>query len=130
MRLRAVPLRDFLGELAARLAPRADRAGMRLSVDAPPAEVAALADPVAVDQILFNLVDNACKYARGGAEPTITLSAARENGGVVLRVRDRGPGVPAARRLARAMGGDLVLESSTAEGACFALQLRTAGNGT
>ena len=60
----------------------------------------------AVEQILFNLVDNACKYAvpRGGT--AIRVEVGRADGGAglsFLRVRDDGPGVPPkeARRLFR-----------------------------
>ena len=50
------------------------------------------ADPSAVDQVLFNLVDNAVKYTdRGG---TITISASPSGGSLVLEVSDTGPGIP------------------------------------
>jgi signal transduction histidine kinase len=45
-------------------------------------------------QVLFNLVDNAVKYARDGGERRIVVRAAPSDGGVRLAVRDAGPGVP------------------------------------
>jgi signal transduction histidine kinase len=45
-------------------------------------------------QVLFNLVDNAVKYARDGAERWIVVRVAQADGGVCLAVRDSGPGVP------------------------------------
>jgi len=50
----------------------------------------------AVLQVVFNLVDNALKYARDSADRVITIRCAREGEGVSVAVRDRGPGVPAA----------------------------------
>jgi two-component system, OmpR family, sensor histidine kinase KdpD len=51
-------------------------------------------DFVLVTQVFINLLDNAAKYSPAGT--TITLSARREEEGVVLSVTDRGIGIPAA----------------------------------
>jgi signal transduction histidine kinase len=110
-------------------------------------------DTEVVGQILGNLVDNACKYAAEAEDHVIRLHARAEDATVALRVSDRGPGVGArhakaifnpfdrgergrgdampgvglglalARGLARDLGGDLVLEASGAQGACFKLTL-------
>jgi signal transduction histidine kinase len=50
-------------------------------------------EPDALKQVLFNLVDNALKYARDGAERRIIVRCEPEAGGVALSVCDRGPGV-------------------------------------
>jgi signal transduction histidine kinase len=44
-------------------------------------------------QVLFNLVDNAIKYGRGGTA-RIEVACRRAGTGVALSVRDHGPGVP------------------------------------
>jgi signal transduction histidine kinase len=49
------------------------------------------ADLDALRQVLSNLFDNALRYTPAGGR--ITLLAGRENGGVVLRVRDTGSGI-------------------------------------
>ncbi|WP_185984650.1 sensor histidine kinase [Aureimonas mangrovi] len=49
-------------------------------------------DPVLFEQVLFNLFDNASKYAPPGT--TVTVRAMRDAGMVVLQVLDEGPGVP------------------------------------
>ncbi|HOX06692.1 MAG TPA: HAMP domain-containing sensor histidine kinase, partial [Planctomycetota bacterium] len=114
------------------------------------------ADPGAVEQILFNLVDNACKYAASAQDKRILLTSWRRRGRVSLAVRDQGPGVgpdvagklfrpfsrsaaeaagsapgvglglALSRRLARAMGGDLRREVGPGAGACFVLELPSA----
>jgi two-component system sensor histidine kinase KdpD len=53
-------------------------------------------DPVLFEQVLFNLIDNAAKYAHPGTN--ITLRARRESGTVRIMVMDEGPGLPDADR--------------------------------
>jgi signal transduction histidine kinase len=160
--LESVNLRDFLAQVADRLSDRAGQAGMHLVVrDAqcagtssprPPDNVQA--DASAVEQILLNLVDNACKYAACAEDRAIEIDAAIAPPWATIRVRDHGPGLSAderrvlfkpfhksarraaesapgvglglslSRRLARDMGGDLRLDESVTSGACFVLTLR------
>ncbi len=56
--------------------------------DLPPAE----ADPMRVEQVLRNLLDNAIKYSPSRGE--IRVSAAVENGMLRVSVKDEGAGVP------------------------------------
>jgi signal transduction histidine kinase len=49
-------------------------------------------------RLVRNLLENASRYGRHGQEDDIVLSLAREGGQVLLRVCDRGPGVPADQR--------------------------------
>lgn len=51
-------------------------------------------DPVLFEQALFNLLDNAAKYAPAGS--AIQLRAAQSGGQVELQVRDEGEGIPPA----------------------------------
>jgi len=148
-----------LGELTERvsgvLSARAAQADMTLVVEV--AEQAAhadvQADTAAVEQILFNLVDNACKYAAAASDRRIHLRAGCSADAAHLRICDHGPGVAAgeagrlfrafiksareaaesapgvglglalSRRLAREMNGDLQLDADAREGACFVLSL-------
>lgn len=48
-------------------------------------------DPQRIEQVLLNLLDNACRYTPSSG--TIRLSALREDGVVHVRVRDGGPGI-------------------------------------
>jgi signal transduction histidine kinase len=148
---RRVTLRALLDEAAPALTRCAEGAGLTLAL-APAPDATLDTDPAAVGQILFNLVENACKYGRSAIE----VGAAVADGRVEVRVRDHGPGVPpAARRrlfrpfergardeadpvrglglglalgrgLARDLGGDLALEAPSGGGACFVLTLPVA----
>src|SRR5690606_15147853 len=51
-------------------------------------------DPVLFEQVLFNLLDNAAKYAPPDTE--ILIRAFDDGGSVVLQVLDEGPGIPPA----------------------------------
>ncbi|MEX1096309.1 MAG: HAMP domain-containing sensor histidine kinase [Planctomycetales bacterium] len=140
-------LGDSLGGMAA-------RSGMKFVVELPDARVVVAAERGAVERILFNLVDNACKYAAGSEDGCMELAIATDGGRFgTVRVRDNGPGIDRAaarrlfrpfskpvseaartapgvglglalsRRLARRMGGDLSLDATVADGACFILKL-------
>lgn len=63
-----------------------------MKVTLPDERLVVLADPLLMEEVLFNLVDNAAKYA--GKESPLELTAqAQEDGQALLSVRDRGPGV-------------------------------------
>jgi two-component system phosphate regulon sensor histidine kinase PhoR len=63
---------------------------LRISID--PAVPPMLADPEALEQAVMNLLGNAMKYSGEAREIDLTLS--RENSHAVIRVRDRGIGIP------------------------------------
>ena len=49
-------------------------------------------DPVLFEQALFNILDNAAKYAPAGS--TILIRAEQVSGGVQLQIVDEGEGIP------------------------------------
>jgi signal transduction histidine kinase len=144
---------DLSQRVSTRLEARAQEAGLQLLVAAGVEKSQVKTDVGAFEQILFNLVDNACKYAAHGADKRLHLEVAAEPRRLVWRVRDHGPGIPSAsrkrlfqpftksvheaaatapgvglglalsRRLAKELGGELRLESSDSEGTVFALRL-------
>ena len=127
------------------LAGRPEGAQLQLGGPGAPAEV--VLDRQRVSQILVNLFGNALKFTREG-EVRVETSGAAES---VFRVavRDSGPGSPPdlheaifeefrqaegeeagtglglaiSRRLARAMGGDITLDSAPGRGSTFYLTL-------
>lgn len=145
----------LVDRLSPRLKTRTDQVGLAWDVSvAPNAATATLTtDAGALEQILFNLVDNACKYAVAGTDPRLHLEVTLTDRRIVWRVRDHGPGISAdgrrrlfrpfsktvqeaavtapgvglglalSRRLARELGGELSLEQSDSSGSVFALHL-------
>jgi signal transduction histidine kinase len=85
-----------LAEAAEKLEPHARRQGFGLRVEVEPGLPAVRMDRDAMLQMLFNLLDNAFKYARSSEPREVVLEARSVEGRVVVGVRDFGPGVPPA----------------------------------
>lgn len=84
----------YVGDIVGSALKRAAKitAGHRMEVDIPPELPMLKLDPVLFEQVLFNLLDNAAKYAP--ADSTIGIQGLEEDGSVVLKVMDEGPGIP------------------------------------
>ena len=124
-------------------------AGLQVELQLDPSDPQVTADPLALQQILLNLLSNA-RAALTGRPGRIVVSTCKRGGWVETTVEDDGPGIPAAikgrlfepfattkkdgtglglslsRRIAQRAGGRLDLEDS-AKGACFRLRLPPAG---
>jgi two-component system OmpR family sensor kinase len=87
----AQTVREVIGGFAA----RADRQGVDLGADAPPALLVTGA-PSELRSLVANLVDNALRYAPANSAVTVSLRAA--GGAVELAVEDAGPGIPPEQR--------------------------------
>jgi two-component system sensor histidine kinase KdpD len=82
-----------LSDAAENAAARAGRTtGRDIRRDIVPGLAAPRLDPVLVDQVLANLLDNALKFS--GAEGRVTVSARRDGLDAALIVEDDGPGIP------------------------------------
>ena len=142
---------DLLEQSQERLEARLATAGLTLEMDSS-CPLRVRMDTAAVEHILFNLIDNAAKYAAASDPPVVKIHAREAGRFVEIVVSDHGPGIPAAehgrifrafhksareaaeskpgvglglalsRRLAREQGGDL-LYSAQGKGACFILRL-------
>jgi PAS domain S-box-containing protein len=134
--------------------PQAAARDVKLERGSCPADTFVRADTAKVEQILFNLLSNAVKFTAAGGRVAVSCGAA--NGQAMLTVLDTGVGIPAekleaifepfvqlgrslttphegtglglaiSRDLARAMGGDITVESKPGEGSVFAVTLPAA----
>ena len=86
-----------LEDVARTLRPHARNMGFELELDVEPGLPSASFDRDALQQVLINLVDNALKFAQGSDQKVVTLTCERVGDELMLRVRDRGPGVPAVQ---------------------------------
>jgi two-component system phosphate regulon sensor histidine kinase PhoR len=96
MNLHPVDLREETQRVLDDLRSRADEKSIRLD-NTVPAGLTAQADADRLQQVLFNLVENALKYGRNEGCVTVGGSEAAE-GKVELWVRDDGPGIPVESR--------------------------------
>src|SRR5579859_7774128 len=79
---------DVVGRLRTLTARRGHTVHVEVAENLPPL----LLDYVEIDEVLYNLVENAAKYAPAGTE--IDIAVRREDGSVQVEVADRGPGIP------------------------------------
>ena len=85
-----VPLEEIVGAVVRRL--REMQTGRTIKVDVPADLPLLHVDEVMIEQLLFNLLDNALKYTPDSSPIEITASSARDE--IVVSVRDHGPGLP------------------------------------
>jgi len=90
-----VDLAQLARAVTAALAPRAHKAGLTLDCATPEREVVVLGERVRLEQMLFNLVDNALKYTEHGG---VKVRVAVDGAAATLEVEDTGPGVPEEAR--------------------------------
>ena len=144
----SIDLADVARRAAGLLAVRAGNAGVAIARPLPDLRVAASGDFRRALQIMVNLIGNAVRYSPEGG--VVTVTAVRLGDRAEAIVADQGKGIAPedqarifekfervdpseaggnglglyiARRLARAMGGDLTVESGLGEGARFTLTL-------
>ena len=84
-----VPVDELVGAVLTRVRPRLG--SRRLRLDIPDSLPAVLIDPVQIDQVLSNLVENTMVHTPEDAG--LDLTATATPGWVTIRVADRGPGI-------------------------------------
>ena len=149
-----ISMQDVVERVIAMVAPQADRKQLRLERGFCAEDVIATADQLKTEQILLNLVSNAVKFTPD--EGVVTLTCSLREGAATIAVSDTGPGIPEdmqelifdpfvqlgrsltstpegaglglaiSRDLARAMQGDVTVESTPGSGATFTLRLPAA----
>lgn len=150
-----ISMKDLMQQTTERLPQRARQAGMELHETIAPQDATTIVqtDPAAVEQILFNLIDNSCKYASRAEDRRIHLHWSVGNRVAQVRVTDHGPGIGPAqaaklfrpfsksdqeaaqsapgiglglalcRRLASDIGGQLHFDEGGSDGAAFLLEI-------
>jgi len=146
-----VPVHESLSGMEGLVMPQLLARSLRYEYTPIDPAITVCADREKMQQVVLNLLANAIKYTPGGGE--VQLSATDAGDSVLIHVRDTGRGIAAeklerifepfvridtgysrategtglglaiSRDLARAMGGDLTVESTLGKGSLFTLRL-------
>jgi two-component system sensor histidine kinase ResE len=148
--LERVRMDVWVRQATARLAPRAQMREHLLLLDELPEPVWCLTDPLRVEQVLTNLVENALKYVPTASTVRVRLECAPDS--AIVRVIDQGPGIAPeeldsifgafyqidkqaslrsgmglglyiSREIVRALHGDIWVESQVGLGSAFSFRL-------
>jgi PAS domain S-box-containing protein len=149
--LAPVPAAAVIATVLPMVEPQATTKGLRLGQEPCPETFVAMADRVKTEQIVLNLLSNAVKFTPLGGQIRVGCTATETR--VVISVSDTGPGIPLehqtsifepfvqlgrsltsghegtglglaiSRDLARAMGGELTVQSTAGQGSTFSLAL-------
>lgn len=91
--LQSVELRGLIRRVAGQFDEPIRAQGVEIRITTPDEDLAVEADALKLEQVMFNLLDNALKYGNRNAL-TVEFYAERLGGDVHLQVRDNGPGIP------------------------------------
>ena len=153
--IEGISVADAFETLRAVVEPQANAKGLRYDVIPCEPGLQVRADREKLQQTLANLASNAIKFTPAGGKVSVRCRAAGRN--VSIAVADNGPGIPPdmieaifepfvqvdrgprseqqgvglglsiGRKLARAMGGELTVETRLGQGSTFLLTLPRAG---
>jgi len=153
--LQACRAEDVIERTVEVLRHQFEESGVKVIREAAPGIPDMKADPEQISQVLINLLKNALEAMGRGGEVRIRAGVEKPDGGprmLVIRVEDTGPGIAehdrdrvfepffttkeegaglglcVAGRIMARHGGKLELESSTRNGACFALWIPLEGD--
>lgn len=113
-----IELRSLAINALAELAPAAQARHIELALEEGPAGSIS-GNPAQLGVLLRNLLDNAVRYTPDGGDVTVSLS---EDHGVILEVRDSGPGIPQEER-EHVMGRFYRVAGSGADGSGLGLSI-------
>jgi PAS domain S-box-containing protein len=146
-----VALPAVIEAVSAMIEPQATGKGITLVQPQCPNDLLAIGDRLKIEQIVLNLLSNAVKFTPSKGRVTVACHQSEDR--AMITVRDTGPGVPRdrvddifepfvqlgrslstgpegtglglaiSRDLARAMGGDVTLETEPGVGSVFTLSL-------
>ena len=90
---KSVGLTELLEATLRRAVPTIEQAGHTVEIQLPPDDAEVLADAGRIEQVLFNLIENAARYSDPGS--AIEVEAAVQDHYALVSVKDHGDGIPA-----------------------------------
>ena len=154
MNLAPIRLDEIIAEVMNTIEPMANQNGVQVQLELAPEIPTLTTDAARVQQVLVNLLSNAVKFSDRGLVRLEGALSAESDERLEIRVSDTGPGIapddlkrvfkeyeqvkgtrggtglglPISRRLARAIGGELVAESEVGVGSTFILRIPVKGS--
>ncbi|MCC7381951.1 MAG: HAMP domain-containing protein [Deltaproteobacteria bacterium] len=150
--LKSVPIESALTRAIDLVSRPAAERSLKLTLEVPEPELAAQADPLALDQVVGNLLENAVKYTPAGGnivvrarstERGVRIEVIDDGSGIAPEHRDRiferfyrvdpgrsrdvggtGLGLSIVKHLTEAMGGAVGVEPNAPQGSIFWITLR------
>ncbi|MBN2289962.1 MAG: PAS domain S-box protein [Candidatus Glassbacteria bacterium] len=157
MSLARLDIGNMIKGILQMFSPRIKEKQLSLTYQTDYDNVQVLADPIQLERVIFNLVDNALKYNREGGRIEVNCGEDERPGMVRVDVRDTGCGIAEAdlpyvfekfrrasansqvkgsglglaiaRQLIDSMGGGIWVASTQGEGSCFSFRLPKASPG-
>jgi PAS domain S-box-containing protein len=149
VRREQVSLGGLLGEICKHAQPQLDSLGGKLTLQKNMPTITS--DSTLLSQVFINLLENALKYHKPNTPPQISITCEKENHSIVVKVSDRGIGIPAehqekifnvfqrlhsedeypgtgiglasVRKSVELLGGKVWVESAPGEGSTFFVRL-------
>lgn len=119
--------RRDLGSIVDRVVGRAHETYPGAMIDAPTAPVPAVEATRALEDALWELVENACKYA--GERPDVAVTVTQNSGTVEVAIADDGPGIPAHEQSVLQAGEETDLDHGSGLGLWLAYWVLEASGG-
>jgi two-component system sensor histidine kinase ResE len=86
-----ISLKNLIERVVKKLTPLSQKKGIKISTEFEELPLV-MADEDRIEQVMINLIDNAMRYNEGSGE--IRIKARKSEGGVIVSVKDNGPGIP------------------------------------
>jgi signal transduction histidine kinase len=152
LNLTDVPVQEVVRSSVELLREEAERAGVRLTLRAPPGSVVVRTDETKLRRIVVNMTSNALKFTPAGGSVTVEVAPDAAGGALVLIIRDTGVGIaaedlptvlrpfgqlrgmqrdsggaglgmPLTKALVEALGGRFEIASEPGRGTCVTIRL-------
>ncbi|MBS2007979.1 MAG: PAS domain S-box protein [Cyanobacteria bacterium SZAS TMP-1] len=121
LRLAEINMADVLTRSLEAIQPLAERDGVTVTADHP--DIDFIGDENRLIQVVVNLLSNALKFAPKGSTIKVTTVASSSSRELTVKVKDNGPGIPAAEQTRIFQRFERIEQANSADGAGLGLAI-------